>query len=890
MFKRNPPTSILPKAGPLARIARGWTEPHHAAPAETDKAPPEQGPAQPPAKGAIPVEAAIGARLAGLHTSAHGLSSAEATARLERYGPNAIKEKEASRWTKLAGYLWGPIPWMIEAAAVISLLREDWPDFAVVTGLLLYNAAVGFWQDDKAASALAALKKSLARKARVMRDGVWTTLDAAELVPGDVVHINAGEIIPADILLIGGEYLSVDQSALTGESLPASKKRGDQIYSGSIARQGAMQGVVTATGAATFFGRTAKLTAGAGARSHAEQAVLRIGDFLIVLAAALAVALIVGRVHYDFVATHSVSWAAAGAIAQFVLVLLIASIPVAMPAVMSVTMALGALKLSRQKAIVSRLSAIEELAGVDVLCSDKTGTLTQNKLTLDTAISFNGTSSDDIILAAALASQRQSPDPIDQAVLAAVKTPEKLNQFAQTSFTPFDPVNKKTVAAVVSAQGQAQLFAKGAPQAIAAICKLEGGNLSSYDEEVNRLASRGFRALGVAFSDDNGKNWRLLGLLSLMDPPRPDARETVARAKALGLTVKMVTGDDVAIADEIGRQLGVGERLVAANEIFTRPMDPSAGTIPVDQARAVETAEGFARVFPEHKFEIVKALQQRGHLVAMTGDGVNDAPALKQADCGVAVSGATDAARSAAALILTAPGLSTIIDAIVESRRIFQRITNYIYYRIAMTIDIMFVVTAASLVFGFQPLTTVMIVALALLDDIPIMTIAYDNTAVSPHPLRWDMQRILTFSSVMGIMALLQSFGMLLLGLYWKDDPVLMAWATVDFPHIQTMLFLQLAAGGHLLLFVARTPRTVFLPPYPSLPLFLAVVGTQIVAVLMCAYGVLVPHLPWLMIGVVWAYVLIWMVILDVVKLIFFRETEQREAAPATLCATLAAS
>jgi H+-transporting ATPase len=875
MFKQTA-DAFIAKATPLARIVLGRSEPHHiaasAALATTPALPSEPAP--------VSVEAVVAARFADLHSTAQGLSAAEAAARLAQYGPNAIEEREPSRWRKLAGYLWGPIPWMIEAAAVISLLRQDWPDFAVVTGLLLYNAAVGFWQDNKAASALAALKNSLARKAQVMRDGAWTTVDAAALVPGDVVSITAGGILPSDLLLTEGQYLSVDQSALTGESLPVSRKIGDEVYSGSIARQGSMIAVVTATGGSTFFGRTARLVASAGANSHAEQAVLRIGDFLILLATALAVVLISARVHQDIVSAHAVSWAAAGNIAQFVLVLLIASIPVAMPAVMSVTMALGALKLSRQKAILSRLSAIEELAGVDVLCSDKTGTLTLNQLTLAAPVAFNGATVEDILLAAALATQRHSEDPIDKAVLRGLRDPSVLNRFTQTDFTPFDPVSKRTIATVKEAGGRARLFAKGAPQAISALCKLDAPELASYEAEVARFGGRGFRTLGVASSDDNGRTWRMLGLLPLMDPPRPDARETIARAQALGLSVKMVTGDDVAIGEEIARQLGIGGRLTAAGDIFDRqaPDQSGMGIIPIDEARAVEAAEGFGRVFPEHKFKIVKALQQRGHLVAMTGDGVNDAPALKQADCGVAVSGATDAARNAAALILTAPGLSTIIDAIMESRRIFQRITNYVYYRIAMTIDIMFVVTAASLVFGFQPLTTVMIVALALLDDIPIMTIAYDNVAASPRPVRWDMHRILGFSSVMGLMALLQSFGVLLLGLYWMKDIGLSAYAAIDYPHVQTMLFLQLAAGGHLLLFVVRTPHSVFAPPYPSLPLLFAIIGTQILAVLMCAWGVLVPALPWALIGVVWAYVLAWTLVLDVVKLIFFREVARREA------------
>lgn len=854
--------------------------------------PAEAAASAPPAKTDRLDAASIAKKISELDSSTNGLSTAEAKARLAKYGPNAIVAKEASRWKKLFGYFWGPIPWMIEAAALISLARQDWPDFIVITGLLLYNAGVGFWQDNKAASALAALKKGLALKARVRRDGTWATVDSADLVPGDVVTIAGGEILPADLILIDGSYLSVDQAALTGESLPVSKRVGDGGYSGSIARQGSMVGIVTATGDNTFFGRTAKLVASAGAKSHAEQAVLRIGDFLIILAAILAVILVVTQVYRDIASQGVWRWSEAGDIAQFVLVLLIASVPVAMPAVMSVTMALGALALSKQKAIVSRLSAIEELAGVDVLCSDKTGTLTQNLLTVQEAIPFDfQTQPDQIILAASLASQRQSTDSIDQAVAKALKDPKALDSYKVVGFTPFDPVNKKTVGMVQDQSGQALQFAKGAPQVIAQLCGIgdkatDDPKSQSYFGKVTELASHGTRALGVARSDDDGKTWTLLGLLALLDPPRPDAKETIARSKELGLSVKMVTGDDVAIGSEISRQLGLGPHLLVAGDVFKKGTDPDH--IPVDAARAVETADGFGRVFPEHKFEIVKALQERGHIVAMTGDGVNDAPALKQADCGVAVSGATDAARSAAALILTAPGLSTIVNAIEESRAIFERITSYVYYRIAMTICIMFVVVLSYLVFGFRPLTAIMIVVLALLDDIPIMTIAYDNVKISRTPVRWNMHRIITFSSIMGIMALAQSFGLVLLSMYWMNNPELMKVFALDLPHLQTMLFLQLAAGGHLLLFVVRTRVSIFRPPYPASPLLLAIIGTQIVAVLLCAFGVFVPALPWILIGVVWAYVLGWMIVLDIVKLIYFAVAARREERSLRLTAPIA--
>ncbi len=811
--------------------------------------------------------AAIAAKFAELKSSDKGLTSDEAKARLAKDGPNAIVAREEPLWRKAFAYFWGPIPWMIEAAAIISLLRQDWPDFIVVAGLLIYNAAVGFWQDAKAASALAALRKGLALKASALRDGKWGSVDAAGLVLGDMVDVTAGEIVPADLVLTGGSYLSIDQAALTGESLPVGKAVGDVAYSGSIAKQGDMQGVVTAIGNATFFGRTAKLVASAGAKSHSQKAVVEIGDFLILLAAALAVVLVGVAVYRTMVVPGHWSWDEAGKIAQFVLVLLVASVPVALPAVMSVTLALGALALSKQKAIVSRLSAIDELAGVDILCSDKTGTLTQNKLTLSTPIPFGGTHAEEIVMGAALATKEGSEDAIDEAVLKGVTAPKALAAWKQTNLVPFDPVNKRTVTTVVDPKGKSWRFAKGAPQAISALCRLDAATETTYDDKVEDLALHGFRALGVASSEDNGKSWKLLGILSLLDPPRPDAAATIAQTKKLGLQVKMVTGDDVAIGSEIAQELGLGTHLLVASDVFPKGTDPNR--IPLDAAHAVERADGFGRVFPEHKFEIVKSLQETGHIVAMTGDGVNDAPALKQADCGIAVSGATDAARSAAALILTAPGLSTIVNAIDEARKIFERITSYVYYRIAMTIAIMLVVVMSSVFLNIQPLTAIMIVVLALLDDIPIMTIAYDNVRSSPAPVRWDMHRILVFSGLMGLMATAQSFGLVLLGVEWMNDQGLSSWIPIDARHLQTMLFLQLAAGGHMLLFVVRARGWAVAPPWPSKSLFLAIVATQIVAVLMCAYGVLVPALPWPLIGIVWAYVIVWTVLTDVVKMVF---------------------
>src|SRR5436309_2903939 len=781
-----------------------------------------------------------------------GLNPAELQEHFNNYGPNALAEEKKSALSAFFAYFWGPIPWMIEAAALMALVVKDWGDFTIITSLLLFNALLGFWEEHQASNALDALKSSLALKARVLRGGKWEQVDARTLVPGDIIRLYLGDVVPADCKLIQGDYISIDQSALTGESLPVSKKSGEDAYSGSIVKQGEMVAVITATGGNTFFGRTAKLVAGAGSVSHFQRAVMKIGNFLIILALVLVVILVASRLfdmrsHYDRAVLLR--------LAEIVLILLVASVPVAMPAVLSVTMALGARMLARSKAIVSRLEAIEELAGVDVLCSDKTGTLTQNKLTLGEAQPWAGTDAQTLILMASLASRAADNDPIDLAIIAGLKDPSVLKSYQQEKYVPFDPIDKRTEATIKDAAGKVFRVTKGAPQVILDLAKLSDADLEKAQQAVNGFASRGYRTIGVAVAQSDAP-WAFLGILPLLDPPRPDSKSTIAQAREYGVQVKMVTGDNVAIARQIPLQLDMGANIQPATELF--PGDITKGQIPLDAAEKIDAADGFAQVFPEHKYAIVKILQENGHIVGMTGDGVNDAPALKQADVGIAVSGATEAARAAAALILTAPGLSVIIEGIAEARRIFERMMSYVLYRIAMTIAIMVFVVLASIYYDFFPLTAIMLIALALLDDVPIMTIAFDNASVPPEPVKWELDRVLAISSVLGLLGVIQSFGLLYLG-----DTL----HHLDHPQLQTMMFLQLVAGGHLLLFVTRTRRAFWKPPYPNTKLFFAIVVTQIAAVFMCSQGWLVPPLPWTIIGFVWAYNLAWMIVQDIVKL-----------------------
>jgi H+-transporting ATPase len=783
---------------------------------------------------------------AKLGSSPDGLSQAEAEKRLAQYGPNEIEEKKTNPFLKFLTYFWGPIPWMIEAAVILSAVARHWPDLFIILVLLLANAVVGFWEEHQAGNAIAALKATLAIKARVRRDGKWTTPEARELVPGDVIRLRLGDIVPADARLLEGDPIEVDQSALTGESLPATRKSGEAVFSGSIIRQGEIGAMVYATGANTYFGKTAQLVQQAHTASHFQRAVLKIGKYLIILAAAMVTVIIaVALFRGDRMLTTL----------QFALVLTVAAIPVAMPTVLSVTMAVGARLLARKEAIVTRLAAIEELAGVDVLCSDKTGTLTQNKLTLGDPFSVNNIPAEQVILNAALASRADNKDTIDLAVLGGLENDQVLKGYQVVHFQPFDPVHKRTEATVKGTDGKEFKVTKGAPQVILELSANAEQVKPAVEKAVNEFAARGFRSLGVARADAQGP-WQFLGVLPLFDPPREEAKATIATARQMGVNVKMVTGDQVAIARETAGKLGLGTNILDAGGFGDTKHHETA-----QLGESIEKADGFAQVFPEHKFHIVDVLQQRGHIVGMTGDGVNDAPALKKADCGIAVSGATDAARAAASIVLLTSGLSVIIDAIKESRKIFQRMNSYAIYRIAETLRVLLFMTLAILIFNFYPLTAVMIVMLALLNDGAILSIAYDNVHYKDKPEAWNMPMVLGIATVLGVIGPVAAFGLFYLGerVYHLDRA-----------HIQTLMYLMLSVAGHLTIFLTRT-RGPFWSIRPARILWMAVLGTQAVATLIAVYGLFMTPLGWGWALFVWGYALIWALLSDRVKLLAYR-------------------
>ena len=839
-----------------------------------------------------------------LHTNTgHGLNAPVVAKRLEQYGYNEIKEEEESLWHRISRRFWGPIPWMIEVAALLSAILQKWEDFTIIMVMLLVNAFLDFIQEHRALNALKALKQGLPNEVIVLREGEFNTVPACELVPGDVVKLTIGDIVPADVQLLKGDYLLVDQAAMTGESLPVSKTINEVAYANTIVQQGEMLAVVVNTGMHTNFSGVVALVASASLkeRSHFQKMVIQIGNFLILMTLALVLLIVMVSLfrHQDILE-----------IVRFALVLTIAAIPVALPAVLSVTMAVGAINLARRHAVVSRLTAIEELAGVDVFCSDKTGTLTKNQMQVAQPVVLDGYSERDLFLLAALASQLENNDPIELPIFHYID--EHLadldwRSYQQTQFIPFDPIRKRTEAHIEK-DGQQFVVVKGAAQVLVELAQLSDDEAQNIQNMVDLMAGKGYRTLAVGRQQGDAP-LNLIGLIPLYDPPRNDSEQVIMDMRNYGVAVKMITGDNLAIAKEVGGLLNLEQRAIrsaqlsgaASNELLSLVEVLTAviyrrlkGDVPKKEAKRfatevmtevkstydtrllerefihshesaiiemIEEVEIFAEVVPEDKYRIVDTLQKGGHIVAMTGDGVNDAPALKKADCGFAVSNATDAARAAADVILTAPGLSVINEAVRQARITFARMKSYATFRIAETIRIVLFMTFSIIIFDFYPITPLMIILLALLNDIPILAIAYDNTRVHQKPVRWNMRELLSVSSVLGISGVVSSF---LLFFILQEQ---------GFPEeiIRSLLFLKLIIAGHSTLYVTRADGWFWERPWPSPLLFGATFSTEIVGTLIAVYGFMITPIGWEPALWIWAYALVWFLVNDAVKVFTYR-------------------
>lgn len=815
-----------------------------------------------------------------LQCNEEGLTSEEALRRVEIFGPNKLETKETNAFLQFLGFMWNPLSWVMEAAAIVAIALAngqgqppDWPDFVGIVLLLLINSAIGFYEERSAGNAVAALMESLAPKAKVRRDGSWKEIESAELVPGDIVAFKIGDVVPADNRLYDAINVSIDQAALTGESLPASKKVGDQCFSGSTCKQGEAEGVVIATGANTFFGRAAALVgADDDSSGHLQKILAQIGTFCLVSIGIFVVAeIFVMYAGFRFQYRRGIN---------NILVLLIGGIPIAMPTVLSVTLAVGAQQLAKYKAIVTRITAIEELAGVTILCSDKTGTLTTNKLTIDmtTVKTYAEFDAEEVCLLAAYASRTENQDAIDTCVVGTVGAQKARAGIKLLDFKPFNPVDKRTeITYFEESSGKMKRVTKGMTGIIIELCsrnKTEDVE-NKLEADVEEFARRGLRALAVAFEDvpsndkeAEGNGFELIGLLAIFDPPREDTKQTIDDALLLGVKVKMVTGDQLAIAKETGRRLGLGDHMYPAKVLKD---GPEAGGKHATLDEMILDADGFAGVFPEHKYEIVKRLQALGHLCAMTGDGANDAPALSRANVGIAVEGATDAARGAADIVLVEPGLSTIVHAIRQSRVIFQRMRNYSIYACAVTIRIVvgFAVLVFAYKFDFPPF---MVLIIALLNDGTIMTLSVDRVLPSMSPDHWDLGEIFTYAIFYGLYLALSTVILVVVIIettFFQDRFGVDTMTDVNDRKLHMIVYLQVAQISQALIFVTRSHGFFFMER-PSFALFGAFCLAQLISSIIAAYGnwgfTEVEGISGGWIGIVWIWNIIWFFPLDLIK------------------------
>jgi H+-transporting ATPase len=744
-----------------------------------------------------------------------GLKTEEAEERLKFYGYNEVPQKKINPYVSFAKKFWGLTAWMLEAIIVLSWFLQRYADLYIVTGLLVFNAVLAFTEEQKASSAVEALQEKLRVSARTLRDEEWMSLPSQELVPGDIVRVRAGDFVPADLKVVK-DTVEVDQSALTGESAVIEKKADDLLYSGSIIKRGESTGIVVLTGTRTYFGRTAQLVQIAKPKMHIETVISNVVRWLLVI----VVALIVLAIVFSVVDAKNLL-----DLLPIILVLLLSAIPVALPAMFTVSTAIGSMELARKGVLVTRLSASEDAATMNVICADKTGTITQNKLSVAKRIPLDGFSENDVVLYGALASQEANQDPIDVAFITKAKEQNLLTKsYVQESFTPFDPATRRTEAVIKDEDGSEFKVMKGAVHAVVHACGYDEKAALSMEKQIEEFAAKGYRTLAVAKTDGENKP-KLVGLVALYDLPRPDSKQLITELGELGVSVKMLTGDALPIAKEIAKDVGVGENVMKASDLEQLKKEN-----PLEAAEAAEKSSGFAEIYPEGKYTIVKSLQATKHVVGMTGDGVNDAPALRQAEVGIAVSNATDVAKGAASVVLTREGLTSILDLIKNGRIIYERITTWILSKIVRTLQIATFVVVSFLLTGDYVISPFAIILYFFATDFVKIAMSTDNQKWSQMPNTWNVANLVKVSLVLSLLIIAESFALLYMGIQ-------VFHFTVESGTLYTYTFEILFYSASLLVFNVRERRH-FWSSMLSKPLAAATVLSMAAVTLVTAFGI----------------------------------------------------
>jgi H+-transporting ATPase len=754
--------------------------------------------------------------LVQLNSSVNGITGSEAARRLQIFGINEIVEKKKNPLIEFLLRYWGPMPWLLELAIILSIILKHYLEAGIIFALLTINTVIGQVQWHSSQRALAALKKRLAIRARVLRDGKWLNIDARDIVPGDIISIGLGDIVPADSKVISGS-ISVDQSVLTGESMPIDLKESSITYAGAIVSRGEARCVVVNTGVNTYFGKTAELVRIARPKSHQEQIMLAIVKYMMFLGVG---ALILVAAYAALIGTDFLS------ILTFAVIFLMGAVPVALPAVMTIVQSVGASELAKKGVLVTRLDSIEDAASIDVICLDKTGTITQNRLSPGEVVPFSGYSIQDVITFAGLASQKDGKDAIDMAVLNyAGEIGISLDAFERVKFTPFEPSTKLSEA-IVAVKGVQFRVVKGAPQTVLSLCQnLDEVTEANANRKVEELSLKGYRTLCVATSVEGTDNLRLAGLISLNDPPRPDSKDMVLKARELGVKPLLLTGDNIAIAREIARQVSIGDRIIRMDEF--RKMEEAG------QMKVIEEVDGFAEIYPEDKYHIVKLLQSQGHMTGMTGDGVNDAPALKQAEMGIAVSNSTDVAKASASMVLTEAGVAVIIEAIKTSRHIYQRMLTWVINKVTKVIQVIGLLTIGYFWFRDIIVSLLGMVLLIFANDFVTMSLATDNVEYTASPNKWNVRNITLASLIIGILLVGEGALALFVGSHYFRLP---------FEQLRTFTMLTLVFTSLFRVYIVRERRH-FWSSRPGTELLMATIMSLVIFYILGIYGWIIPAL-----------------------------------------------